>query len=225
MFRKVFLSIIFLAIFFGISPKAQAESVCTPVLSVKETNETSVKLKLTCLELKEEKVSMWLIVSNDDTEVDSYKKVSATLGKKGAVNLKISGLDSATNYSFKAKIKKKINKAYSPYSDSIDATTKSSDYEPEIEKISSVTEKFAKINFSCEDLENEKVDVQLAYKKKTSWSVKTFALTLDVDGEGLIDIDGLKSATPYSFKIKIKKDDDRLYSLYSSVKTATTDEE
>lgn len=225
MFQKFFLSAIFFWVFLSLPFGAQAENVCTPVVSVREANETSVKLKLTCLDLKEEKVSMWLIVSNDDTEVDSYKKVAVTLGKKGTVNLKVNGLDSATNYSFKAKIKKKSGKAYSTYSSSVDVATDSSEYEPEIEKISSVTEKFAKINLSCADLENEKVDVQLAYKKKTSWSVKTFALTLDVDGEGSVDIDALKSATPYSFKIKIKKDDDRLYSLYSSVKTATTDEE
>lgn len=225
MFQKIFLSIIFLAIYFGISPKVQAESVCTPVLTVKETNEKDVELRMACPELKGEKVSIWLIISNNDTEVDSYKKVSATLGKKGTVRLKIKGLDLASDYDFKAKVKKKSDKSYSSYSGSISAETKSADYEPEIEKISGVTEDFAKINFSCEDLKSEAVNVQLAYKKKTTWSLKNFTLTLDSDGEGMIDVGDLKAETLYSFKIKIKKDDDKLYSMYSPIKTVTTDKE
>ena len=134
-------------------------------------------------------------------------------------------LDSATDYSFKVKVKKSSSKKYSSYSSSVSATTKGSDYEPAIDKINGITDDSVKLNISCDDLDKEAVDVQVAYKKKSSWSTKTFSLTLDDDGEGSLTMDDLKSDTLYSFKIKIKKDNDSAYSTYSSTKTATTDED
>ncbi len=222
-----FLGAIVLFSWVSIPFKVRAASTCTPTVSIQETKETSVKLKITCLDLKSTKVAMKIIVSNDDSDSDSKKKAKATLGKKGNVKLKISGLDSATKYSFKVKIKKASasSSAYSAYSSSVDATTEGSDYSPEIEKINGIAENSVKLNISCEDLENKAVNVQVAYKKKTSWSTKTYALTLDDDGEGSITVDGLKSGTSYSFKIKVKKDGDDSYSAYSSVKTATTDDD
>ncbi len=232
MFRKnLFLFSLSIPIFFGwlsLPQKTYAADSCTPVIKIQETKETYVKLKVTCSELKSTKVSIKILVSNDDNDSDSYKKATATLGKKGSVSLKIKGLDSSTNYSFKVKIKKSSGKSYSSYSSSVSATTKGgSDYEPEIDKINGITEDSVKLNISCDDLEDEKVDVQVAYKKKNSWSKKTISLTLDDDGEGSFTLDGLKSDTSYSFKIRIKKDDesDSKYSAYSSVKTATTDED
>jgi hypothetical protein len=204
---------------------AQAASTCTPTMKVQETKESYVKLKVTCADLKSTKVTMKILVSNDDTDTDSYKKVTATLGKKGSLSLKIKNLDSSTSYSFKVKMKKASSSSYSSYSSSASTTTKGSDYEPEIDKINGLTEDSAKMNISCDDLENEAVSVQVAYKKKTTWSIKTFTLTLDDDGESSITVDGLKSDTLYNFKIRIKKASDSSYSTYSSVKTATTDED
>jgi len=232
MFQKTsFLFSLGILVFFGwlsFPQKTYAADSCTPTVKVQETKETYVKLKITCPDLKRTKVSIKILVSNDDNDSDSYKKVKATLGKKGSVSLKIKGLDSSTNYSFKVKIKKSSNKSYSSYSSSVNTTTKGgSDYEPGIDKINGITEDSVKMNISCDDLEDEKVDVQIAYKKKTSWSKKTISLNLDDDGEGSFTLDKLKSDTSYSFKIRIKKDDesDSKYSTYSSIKTATTDED
>jgi len=215
-------------LFFGlicIPSSVHAASPCTPVVKVQETKETSVKLKVTCSSLKNIKVKIKILVSNDDTDSDSYKSATVTLGKKGSVSLKVSGLDSATSYSFKVKAKKSSSSSYSSYSSSISAETKGSDYDPAIDKINGITDDSVKLNISCDDLESETVDVQVAYKKKSSWSTKTFSLTLDDDGEGSITMDDLKSDTSYTFKIKIKKNDDSTYSTYSSAKIATTDED
>lgn len=205
--------------------KSHAASTCTPVVKVQETKEASVKLKITCSGLAKTKVQIKILVNNDDEDSDSYKTAKATLGKLGSASLKISGLDSATNYSFKVKVKKVSKGSYSSYSSSVSTTTKGSDYEPVIDKINGITDDSVKLNISCDDLENETVDVQVAYKKKSSWSTKTFSLTLDDDGEGSVTLDSLKSDTSYTFKIKIKKDDDSSYSVYSSDKTVTTDED
>ena len=207
------------------SSKAQAAETCTPTVKVQDESETSVKLKVTCSELKKTKVSMKILVTNEDSDKDSNKKATATLGKSGSVSLKISGLDSATKYSFKVKVKKSSSDSYSSYSSSVSATTEGSDYEPKIDKINGISEDSVKLNISCDDLESKAVNVQVAYKKKSSWSSKTFSLTLDDDGEGSFTLDGLKSGTEYSFNVKIKKDDDDSYSAYSSVETATTDED
>ncbi|EKE11750.1 MAG: hypothetical protein ACD_15C00028G0005 [uncultured bacterium] len=230
MFRKIKLAYLFaIMAFFGwlslpLETKA-ATDTCTPVIKVQKTKETSVKLKVTCSNLAKAKVNLKILVNNEDTDSDSYKKVTANLGKKGSVKIKINNIDSATSYNFKVKIKKSSEKKYSAYSSEASTTTKGSDYEPEIEKINNITENSVKLNISSEDLENEAVNVQAAYKKKTSWSTKTFSLTLDGDGEGSVTLDGLKSETLYNFKIRIKKDDDKSYSPYSSAKTATTDED
>ena len=208
----------------GFAKEADAAIDCVPTMKITDTGETSVKLKITCLGLEKTKVRMKILVSNDDTEKDSYKKAVATLGKDGSVTLKISGLDSATNYTFKVKLKKYAGHAYSSYSSGANTTTKGSDYEPEIKKINGITEDSVRLNIACDDLENDDVTVQVAYKKKTSWSTETFSLTLDDDGEGRITMDDLKSDTAYSFKIRIKKSDDSSYSAYSSIETATTDD-
>ncbi|NTW15723.1 MAG: hypothetical protein HGA38_05170, partial [Candidatus Moranbacteria bacterium] len=115
--------------------------------------------------------------------------------------------------------------AYGAYSDVVEATTEGADYDVSIDKISSITESSAKLRITCEDLEDEDVTLMVAYKKKTSWSTKTYTLTLDGDGEGVVTVDGLKSDTAYSFKTRIKKDDDSIYSRYSEEKSATTDED
>jgi hypothetical protein len=47
---------------------------------------------------------------------------------------------------------------------------------------------------------------------------------MDSDGEASITMDGLKSDMLYSFKARIKKNDESGYSAYSSIETATTDE-
>lgn len=232
MFRKItflfFPALLILSGWTAFSPKAYAADSCTPTVKVSETKETSVKLKITCASLKNTKVKMKVLVSNDDTDADSYKTAAATLGKNGSVKLNITGLDPTTSYSFKVKMKKASSSSYSSYSSNVSATTEGgSDYEPEIKKINGITEDSVKLNISCDDLENESVDVQVAYKKKSSWSTDTFTLTLDSDGEGSFTVDDLKSDTLYSFKIKIKKssEDDSEYSAYSSIETATTDED
>ena len=229
MFHKISLASFFSMMLFvgllGLSDSAQAASTCTPVVNVQETKETFVKLKVTCLNLKNTKAKIKILVSNDDTDSDSYKSATATLGKNGSVNLKISGLDSATNYNFKVKVKKASSSIYSSYSGSVSTTTEGSDYDPVIDKINGITEDSAKLKISCDDLENKTVDVQVAYKKKTSWSTKNFSLTLDDDGEGSITMDDLKSDTLYSLKIRIRKEGNSSYSVYSPIKTVTTDED
>lgn len=209
----------------GLSANAQAATMCTPAITIQETKETSIKLKVTCSSLKNTKAKIQILVSNNDTDSDSSKSATVKLGKKGTANLKISGLDSATNYSFKAKVKKSSKSIYSTYSSSVSTLTKGSDYEPIIDKINGITEDSAKLKVYCDDLENKTVNVQVAYKKKTSWSTKTFSLTLDDDGEGSLTMDDLQSDTLYSFKIRIKKDGSSSYSVYSPIKTAKTDED
>lgn len=229
MFYKIiissFLGMLFFFALLSVSSKAHAASTCTPIVSVQETKETSVKLKITCSRLVKTKVSMKILVNNDDEDSDSYKTVKATLGRSGSISLKISGLNSATSYSFKVKLKKVSKGSYSSYSSSVSTTTKGSDYTPVIDKINGITNNSVKLHISCDDLESEAVDVQVAYTKKSSWSTKTFSLALDDDGEGSITMDNLKSDTSYTFKIKIKKDDDSSYSTYSDTKTAATDED
>ncbi|NTW45858.1 MAG: hypothetical protein HGB18_02260 [Candidatus Moranbacteria bacterium] len=206
------------------SSHASAATTCSPTVTVTDTGKTSVKLKVACSNLVSTKVSVRLLATNEETGKDSKKTVTAKLGKKGTVTIKLSGLDSATGYSFKAKVKKNGG-AYGAYSDVVEATTEGADYDVSIEKISSITESSAKLRITCEDLEDEDVTLMVAYKKKTSWSTKTYTLTLDGDGEGVVTVDGLKSDTAYSFKTRIKKDDDSIYSRYSEEKSATTDED
>lgn len=209
----------------GFSSKAQASDSCSPTIKIQETRKNSVKMKVTCSNLVKTKVAMKILVTNEDTDSDSYKKVKTTLGKKGSVSLMIKGLDSATKYSFKVKLKESSAKSYASYSSDVSTTTEGSDYDSEIEKINGITEDSVKLHVSCDDLKKKSVNVQVAYKKKSSWSTKTFNLTLDSDGEGAFTLDGLKSDTQYNFKIRIKKDGDDSYSVYSSAKTATTDED
>ena len=199
---------------------------CTPVIKEQKVKETSVTLKLTCSTLKKTKATVKIEVeNNDDSDSTSTQTVTATLSKTGTASIKVSGLDAATSYSVKAKVKKSSKGTYGSYSSAIDTETKGSDYEPTIDAIKSITESSAKLAIICDDLESDSVNVQVAYKKKTSWSKKDYALTLDGDGEGSVTIDGLKSDTAYSFKIRIKKATESTYSAYSSIKTATTDED
>jgi hypothetical protein len=204
--------------------EAAAAEACTPIVKVEKAKETSVQLKITCASLAKTKVSIKVLVTNKDDDSDSTKKASATLGKNGSAKLKISGLDSSTNYSFEVKVKKSSGTAYSLYSDSVSATTEGEDYDVEISKISSITDSSAKLKILCADLDEEAVDIQIAYKKKKDWSTKTVSVTLDDDGAVSVTVDGLKSETAYSFKARIKKDDDSGYSPYSDIETATTDE-
>lgn len=224
-------AIAIVALSFGSVPavRATTESVstsCTPVIKEQKIKETSVTLKLTCASLKKTRVTVKIEVeNNDDSDSTSTRTVAATLSKTGTASIKVSGLDAATSYSLKAKVKKNSKGSYGSYSTAIDTETKGSDYEPAIDSIKSITESGAKLEIACDDLENESVSVQVAYKKKTSWSKKDYTLKLDDDGEGSVTIDGLKSDTAYSFKIRIKKASESTYSAYSSIKTATTDED
>ena len=199
---------------------------CTPVIKEQKVKETSVTLKLTCTSLKKTKVTVKIEVeNNDDSDSTSTRTVTATLSKTGTASIKVSGLDAGTSYSLKAKVKKNSKGSYGSYSSAIDTETKGSDYEPAIDAIKSITESGAKLEIACDDLESESVSVQVAYKKKTSWSKKDYTLTLDDDGEGSVTIDGLKADTAYSVKIRNKKATESTYSAYSSIKTATTDED
>lgn len=205
------------------APSAEAAATaCTPTVAVRETKETSVRLKITCADFKKDKVSIKILVTNKDNDSDSTKTAKATLGKSGSVTLKISGLDSATLYSFKVRVKKGSDK-YSPYSSSVDTTTKGADYDIAISKINGITDNTVKLNVVSDDLENQSVNLLASYKRKNDWSTKTFTLTLDKDGEGAVTLDGLKSETEYSFKVKIRKNGETKYSKYSEIKKATTD--
>jgi|GEM_PF-3646865 hypothetical protein len=206
---------------------ADASTSCTPTVKITKTKETSVILKVTCSALKSKKVSVGVSITNEDSSSTKSKTFSAKLGSSGSTSITVSSLDSATNYSFKAKVKKSGTSSYTSYSSSVSTTTKGSDYEPEIEKINGITEDSAKLKISCDDLDEEAVNVQVAYQKsgKSSWSTKTYSLTLDDDAEGSVTVTSLKSDTLYKFKFRIKKDDESSYSAYSAVKTATTDED
>lgn len=203
---------------------AATTTTCEPTVSVSQTKETSVKLKITCSGFEKKKVTMKILVTNTDDNSDSTKTAKATLGKTGSVTLKINGLDSATAYRFKVKVKKTSASKYSAYSSNIDTTTKGADYDVTIDKINGITEDSVKLHIQSDDLESKTVNVLAGYKKKTDWKTKTFTLTLDSDGEGSFTIDGLKSDTKYSFKVKIRKDGETSYSDYSEIKDATTDE-
>jgi len=206
-------------------PTAAAETTtCEPTVTTKEVKETWVKLKISCAGFTKTKVTMKVLVTNKDTGKDSTKTVKATLGKTGSVTIKMSGLDSTTEYGFKVKVKKASVSKYSAYSTSVDATTKGADYDVKIDKINGVTEDSVKIHIQSDDLESERVNVLAAYKKKTDWNTKSFTLTLDGDGEGSFTLDGLKSGTEYSFKVKIREDGESSYSKYSEIKNETTDE-
>lgn len=207
-------------------PAAAAETAtCEPTVTTKEVKETSVKLKISCAGFTKTKVTMKVLITNKDTGKDSTKTVKATLGKTGSVTIKMSGLDSTTEYGFKVKVKKTSASKYSAYSTSVDATTKGADYDIAIDKINGVTEDSVKIHIQSDDLEDERVNVLAAYKKKTDWKTKSFTLTLDSDGEGSFTLDGLKSGTEYSFKVKIREDGESSYSKYSEIKNETTDED
>lgn len=219
------ISVVTLLSWSGFTPSAEATATtCTPTVSLKEVKETSVKLKITCSEFKKTRTSIKILVTNNESDSDSTKTATATLGKSGSVTLKVSGLDSATNYSFKVKVKKASSGKYASYSSSVDATTKGADYDISIDKINGITENSVKLNLSSSDLENKTVNVLVAYKKKTDWNTKTFSLTLDSDGEGSVTLENLKSGTEYSFKIKIRKDGETSYSAYSDIEKATTDD-
>lgn len=205
------------------TPAEAATTACTPTVAVKETKETSVKLKVTCANLGKDQVSIKILVTNNDNDSDSTKTAKATVGKTGSITLKVSGLDSATSYSFKVRVKKGSGK-YSSYSTSVDTTTKGADYDVSIDKINGITEDSVKLNIASDDLENQSVNLLVAYKKKNDWSTKTFTLTLDGDGEGSVTLDGLKSGTEYSFKVKIRKNGETSYSNYSDVEKETTDD-
>jgi hypothetical protein len=207
-------------------PAAAAETAtCEPTVTTKEVKETSVKLKITCANFTKTKVTMKVLITNKETDKDSTKTVKATLGKTGSVTIKMSGLDSATEYGFKVKVKKTSASKYSAYSTSVDATTKGADYDITIDKINGVTEDSVKLHIQSDDLESERVNVLAAYKKKHDWNTKSFTLTLDGDGEGSFTLDGLKSGTEYSFKVKIREDGESSYSKYSEIKKETTDED
>lgn len=207
-------------------PAAAAETAtCEPTVTTKEVKETSVKLKITCTNFTKTKVTMKVLITNKETDKDSTKTVKATLGKTGSVTIKMSGLDSTTDYSFKVKVKKTSASKYSAYSTGVDATTKGADYDIAIDKINGVTEDSVKLHIQSDDLESERVNVLAAYKKKNDWNTKSFTLTLDGDGEGSFTLDGLKSGTEYSFKVKIREDGESSYSKYSEIKKETTDED
>jgi hypothetical protein len=220
---------IFAAFLFGFNalPASAATSTsCTPGLSVQKVKQNEVKLNLTCEGLKSQKVNVKVqITDTDDDDSSGSKSASVKLNKKGVAGIKVSGLDSATSYSFKAKVKKIGKNVYSAYSADVNATTTGADYEISIDSIKSITDNSAKLKISCDDLKKKSVNVQVAYKKKSDWSTKVFDLTLDSDGEGTIAMSDLKSDTTYSFKVRIKKSGSSKYSAYSAIKQATTDEE
>ena len=208
----------------SVTSAATTTATCEPTISVSQTKETSVKLKITCADFEKAKVTMKILVTNTDEDSDSTKIVKTTLGKTGSVTIKINGLDSATAYSFKVKVKKTSASKYSAYSSDVETTTKGADYDVAIDKINGVTEDSVKLNIQSDDLESKTVNVLAAYKKKNDWNTKSFTLTLDSDGEGSFTLDGLKSGTEYSFKVKIRKDGETSYSDYSEIKKETTDE-
>jgi len=207
--------------------KAETDSdICTPTLKVQKEKKDSVTLKVTCSDMTKTKVTIKVQVqNNDDDNSTKTKTYKGTLGKNGNVSIKVKDLDSGTSYTFKAKLKKATKKTYSSFSESVDATTDGADYDVSLDSIKSITDDSVKLNITCEDLESEDVVVQVAYKKKTSWSKKEIDATLDGDGEDSITVDDLKSDTKYTFKVRIKKNGDSTYSAYSSTKEATTDEE
>lgn len=229
MYRKVSLFIAMVGLIFSLGSSISeaattSAATCTPTVSAQKIKENSVTLKVTCAALKSTKVTVKMTLeNNDDDDSTSNKTATVKLSKAGVANIKIVGLDAATSYSAKVKVKKSSG-SYSVSSSSIDFSTKGSDYSPEIDTIKSITESSAKLNIVCDDLDKDAVNVQVAYKKKTSWSTKTFDLTLDSDGEGSVTLDGLKSDTAYSFKIRIKKSGESNYSAYSAIKTAATED-
>ena len=198
----------------------------TPKIEISSERENSVILKVTSENLKKKKVDVSVYVKNNDNNGSkATKKVKATLDKNGTSKITVSGLDAGTSYTLKAKIKKRTKSKYSDYSSTIDAKTDDSENVPEIDSISSVTDSSVKLNISCNDLDNQTVTVQAAYRKKSSWTKRLFEVTLDDDGDGSVTIDGLNDDTEYSFKVRLRTATETTYTSYSSIERETTDEE
>lgn len=195
-----------------------------PRISTDKVKENSVAFTLTYLPLKSTKVTIKVQVTNADNGDDPMTKtVVLTLGKDGTGTVKIDGLDASTNYGVKLRLKKSSGASYSAYSNNVLVTTEGSDYKPTIDAINDTTKNSAKLEISCEDLSDKTVNVRVAFLKKTTWSTRDFRVELDGDGQGDFTVDGLKSNTKYNFKIRVKKSDDTTYSVFSPIKSATTD--
>ena len=204
---------------------ADAAVSCTPGVSVKETKKTSVTLKVSCPQsgYANEKVKVLVSTTKVDTSKKTKQTFSTTLNAKGEASVKISGLDTGTKYTFTAKAKKRYSLMYGMSSKEVTEETKGADYDVEIDKISSITENGATVRVVSNDLEKEAVDVQVAYKKKSDWTVKTYRLTLDSDGKGSAILTGLSSDKKYMVKVRIKKGSDSVYTRYTGEDEFTTD--
>ncbi len=213
------------AFLLSLGSSADAAMSCTPGVSVKETKKTSITLKVSCPQngYANEKVKVLVSTTKVDTSKKTKQTFSTTLNAQGVANVKISGLDTGTKYTFTAKAKKRYSPVYGMSSKEVAEETKGADYDVEIDKISSVSENGATVRVVSNDLEKEVVDVQVAYKKKNDWTVKTYRVTLDTNGKGSAALTGLSNDKKYMVKVRIKKDEDSVYTRYSDEDDFTTD--
>lgn len=213
--------------FLGMSmlPVEAADKSCVPQVSVKQAKSEAVTLKITCDNIKSTKLDMKVEVTNKDTNKKSTRTLQGTLGKTGAVEVKIDTLDTATKYSFRVKVKAKGQGSYAEFSTASEASTSGASYQVGIDSIGSLTASSAKLSISSSELKKKSVVVLIAFKKKTDWTTQEVTLDLDSKGKGKVVVSGLKADTNYDFKVRIKKSGDSKYSAYSAVKSARTDEE
>jgi hypothetical protein len=202
-----------------------AATVCTPTVAVTETKDTSVRLSVTCTSVKSAKIAVKIEIKNKDKDNKiTTRAFEGKASKDGVMKIKLDSLDTGTSYDFRAKVKKSGDDKYSVSSVAVGAATKGASYSPVIETVSSITDNSVKLTVNTTKLKKKEVNVQVLYKKKTSWTTKDFTLTLNGDGDGKITVNGLSNDTAYDFKVRIKKTVDSKYSPYSAVKSATTDE-
>jgi hypothetical protein len=92
--------------------------------SVKSVKDTYLTLSISCSQLKKKKVDVKVRVKNNDSLALTTKTATLTLDKKGKNSIKITGLDSGTEYAFKIQIKKSGASSYSVYSNEKTVQTK-----------------------------------------------------------------------------------------------------
>jgi hypothetical protein len=210
----------------GVSTKAEAAATaCTPTVALTESKDTSVRLNVTCASAKNIKVTVKVEIKNKDKDNKTTTRAfEGKASKDGVMKIKLDSLDTGTSYDFRAKVKKSGDDKYSVSSVTAGATTKGASYSPVIETVSSITDDSVKLTVNTAKLKKKAVNLQVLYKKKTSWTTRDFTLTLDNDGDGKVTVNGLSSGTAYEFKVRVKKTVDTKYSTYSAIKGATTEE-
>ena len=199
------------------------------ISSITSVKATSLTLNVTDLSLEGKKVDIKVQTKNVDTDAkETIQEFTAKkLNSSGIIKLKITGLDAATNYNFKIKIKKTSSGDYSSYTDSTATSTTGAKYSPVINKISSVKDTSMVLQVSSAKLKKKTVDVKVRVDNKDAdKDTITFqnftVVVLDKNGKANITLANLETGTNYGFEVKMAKTGSTSYSVYSAEKKAQT---